>query len=130
MRTRLSAIALFAVAALASGPASSQSAAIALPADPGLRAVACAGVLDGVAKSMRPGGATNAMADELSGFSARWRAQALKLAPGAGRSEADVEAAIADQSAKVFAGEGQGLAPKSFDAAQICQAEAEPLPPA
>jgi hypothetical protein len=69
------------------------------------------------------------MADELSTFSARWRAQAVKLAAEAGRTETEVDSAIGDQSGKVFSGEGQGLAPKSFEAAQICQAEAEPLPP-
>lgn len=126
----LIAAALVSVWALSAAPARAQSNAVVLPSDPGLRATACAGVLDGVAKSMRSGGGSNPMAAELSTFSARWRAQAVKLAAEAGRTETDVDSAVGDQSDKVFSGEGQGLAPKSFEAAQICQAEAEPLPPA
>lgn len=116
--------ALLAAALLAvSAPAMAQTA---LPADPGLRAVACSAILSATAQSM--GAAGGPMAVELTAFSGRWKVQARALLAGQGRAEADTDALIAQRLGELYKGPGQGLPKGTFVAAQICQAEAEHLP--
>lgn len=119
IKAALLAAALFAVSA----PAMAQTP---LPSDPGLRSVSCSAILSATALSM--GASGGAMAEELTAFAGRWKVQARALLAGQGKAEADTDALIAQRIGELYKGPGQGLPKGTFVSAQICQAEAEPLP--
>ena len=117
-------LALAAVACLPAIAAAQPKPPTALPQSSSLRAVACAATLTAMAGSVRPTSA--AMADELAGISAKWRAQAKKAFAASGQAADLADAQIAEQTTALTS--TAGLPGGTFEKAQTCQNEGGSLP--